>query len=101
MASLIVGHRKVRHPTEDAASCRREVVRLLSSISARMVGPGATAGWFADRTMGFSEFIIGVVLRQLRTEKVVKRTVVGSFAFWRLRTQQDDIDDAEKEITED
>jgi hypothetical protein len=43
-----------------------------------------TAGWIADRDVGFSEYAIEVALRSLRKEKMVSRTFehAGGFPYW-------------------
>lgn len=72
--------RAPRQPREDIPKCRKVVLALLQKNRNRQV----TAGWIADRNIGYSEYAIEVSLRSLRKDKRVSRIFehAGGFPYW-------------------
>ncbi len=72
--------RAPRKPRENIPECTKRVLALLGKNPGRRV----TAGWIADRGIGFSEHAIEVCLRALRKKKEVSRVYehIGGLSYW-------------------
>ncbi len=78
--TFVAPKRAPRQPRENIPECTKRVMELLLQFPGRRV----TAGWIADRGLGFSEHAVELCLRALRKQKKVSRVheQVGGLSYW-------------------